>query len=406
VFALALGSFGAAGGLYAGQRVVEDRNIAPPIIDPSQVTTVAPVVDQPTAATTPETAPPETFPPAEPDAKNFLITGADNNACVDPDSLYAPAFGDRSSLGERSDTIMMWRVNPSTSQVAVLSFPRDLFVDIAGSSRRGRINEAYERDNPQKLIDTIYQNFGIATDHFVQVDFCAFQTLVDAVDGVAVPFATPVRDPNTGLDVPEAGCYTFTGDHALAYARSRKLEYLDANGEWKRDPTSDLGRISRQQDFLRRTVQRLLDKGAYNPDVAGGLIQTLSEYIVTDDQLTPRKMLEFAGVLSGVDPTGITTYQIEADPRTIQGNAVLVPNIDGDNMGAILAVFRGQATLGAIPEQVFDTTAPTTGVPTDTGAPPTTVASGEVAPPPATTLPQVIADENNFGIVPDKNIAC
>ncbi len=206
VFALALGSFGAAGGLYAGQRVIEDRNIAPPIIDPSQVTTVAPVADQPTAATTPETAPPETFPPAEPDAKNFLITGADNNACVDPDSPYAPAFGDRSSFGERSDTIMMWRVNPSTSQVAVLSFPRDLFVDIAGSSRKGRINEAYERDNPQKLIDTIYQNFGIGTDHFVQVDFCAFQTLVDAVDGVAVPFATPVRDPNTGLDVPEAGC--------------------------------------------------------------------------------------------------------------------------------------------------------------------------------------------------------
>ena len=213
-----------------------------------------------------------------------------------------------------------------------------------------------------------------------------------------------MRDPNTGLYVPEAGCYTFTGDHALAYVRSRKLEYLDVDGEWRRDPTSDLGRISRQQDFLKRTVQRLLDKGAYDPDVAGGLIQTLSEYIVTDQQLTPRKMLEFAGVLSGVDPTGITTYQIEADPRTIQGNAVLVPNIDGDNMGAILAVFRGQATLGAIPEQVFETTVPTTGAPTDTLAPTTTLAPGEVAP--ATTLPQVIANENNFGVVPDKNISC
>jgi hypothetical protein len=84
---------------------------------------------------------------------------------------------------------------------------------------------------------------------------------------------------------------------------------------------------------------------------------------------------------------------------------VLVPNIDGGNMAAILAVFRGQATLGAIPEQVFDTTAPTTGLPTDTVAPPTTVTPGEV-PPTATTLPQVIADENNFGVVPDKNVSC
>ena len=414
VFALAIGSFGAAGALYAGQRVIEDRNLAPAIIDPSQATTVpaAPVTDADgstvTAApgTAAPTTTPVTFPPAEPDAKNFLITGADNNACVDPDSPYAPAFGDRSNFGERSDTIMMWRVNPATSQVAVLSFPRDLFVDIAGSSRTGRINEAYERDNPQKLIDTIYQNFGILTDHFVQVDFCAFQELVSAVDGVAVPLPYPVRDPNTGLNVPEAGCYTFTGDHALAYVRSRKLEYLTETGEWKRDGTSDLGRISRQQDFLKRTVSRLLAKGAYNPDVAGGLIQTVSEYIVTDPDLTPAKMLEFAGVLSGVDPTAITTYQIEATPKTIQGNAVLVPNIGGNNMQAILSVFRGEATLGEIPDQVFDTTAP----PSTDAAPPVDTApapsSTEVAPPTATTLPQVVVDENVFGIVPDKNISC
>jgi len=189
VFVMAIGSFGAAGALYAGQRVVEDRNIAPEIVDPSETTTIAGAqtpTDSVADSVAESVAPPETFPPVEPGAKNFLITGADNNSCIDPDSPYAPAFGDRTNLGERSDTIMMWRVNPSTSQVAVLSFPRDLFVDIAGTSRKGRINEAYERDNPQKLIDTIYQNFGINTDHFVQVDFCAFRTLVDAVGGVAV----------------------------------------------------------------------------------------------------------------------------------------------------------------------------------------------------------------------------
>ena len=407
VFAMAMGSFGAAGALYAGQRVVEDRNIAPAIIDPSQAATL-PDQPAPSNETDQPDAPPETFPPAEPDAKNFLITGADNNSCIDPDSPYAPAFGDRSNIGERSDTIMMWRVNPSTSQVAVLSFPRDLFVDIAGTSRKGRINEAYERDNPQKLIDTIYQNFGINTDHFVQVDFCAFRTLVYAVGGVAVPFATPVRDPNTGLNVPEAGCFTFDGDHALAYARSRKLQFLDENGEWQQDGTSDLGRISRQQDFLRRTVSQLLSKGAYNPDVAGGLIETLSEYIVADPDLTPRKMLEFAGVLSGVDPAGITTYQINADPRTVQGNAVLVPSIGGDNMQAVLAVFRGEATLGDAPVQVFDTS-PDTGPAID--QPTSTDPTGDPDPGvtesvPTATLPNVQPDQNQFGVVPDKNVSC
>lgn len=410
VFALAIVSFGAAGGLYAGQRVIEDRNIAPAIIDPSQTTTIVaspqPVGTDDATGTVPEaTAPPPTFPSVEPGAKNFLITGADNNSCIAPDSPYAPAFGDRSSLGERSDTIMMWRVNPSTSQVAVLSFPRDLFVDIAGSSRKGRINEAYQRDNPQKLIDTIYQNFGINTDHFVQVDFCAFKRLVDAAGGVAVPFATPVKDPNTGLDVDAPGCYTFNGDHALAYVRSRKLQYQDANGEWKQDPTSDLGRISRQQDFLRRTVSALLSKGAYNPDVAGGLIDTVSEYIVTDPDLTPRRMLEFAGVLSGVDPDSITTYQITATPKTISGNAVLVPALNNDNMAAILAVFRGEATLAGAPEQVLDS-AP--GGDTDSSTPGTdpTSTEGTVEPSTGTTLPAVDATENVFGVVPDKNVDC
>jgi LCP family protein required for cell wall assembly len=408
VFLMALGSFGAAGALYAGQRVIEDRNLAPTLIDPSANTTTtvaAPAQGSVAEVAAPASAPPETFPPAETDARNFLITGADNNACVDPDSPYAPAFGDRTSFGERSDTIMMWRVNPATSQIAVLSFPRDLFVDIAGTSRSGRINEAYERDNPQRLIDTIFQNFGIRTDHFVQVDFCAFQTLVDAVDGVAVPFSTPVRDPKTGLNVPAAGCFTFNGDHALAYVRSRFLEYLGDDGQWRRDPTSDLGRISRQQDFLKRTVSRLLSRGAFDPDVAGGLIKTLTQYVVTDDQLTTAKMLEFAGVLSGVDPTAITTYQIEATPRNIQGNAVLVPAIRGANMQAILSVFRGEATLAEIPDQVFETTTVPPG-PDTAPVPGVTAAPDATAPPTATTVPAVTADENIFGVVPDKNVTC
>ena len=153
------------------------------------------------------TTPAPTFPPADPTAKNFLITGADNGACVDPDSPYAPAFGDAESgrVGERSDTIMIFRVDPAAGRVAVLSFPRDLYVTIADSGNRSRINSAYRRDEPQRLIDTIYQNFGVVADHFIQVDFCTFKTLVDAVGGVTVPFEYPARDPNTGLNVPEAG---------------------------------------------------------------------------------------------------------------------------------------------------------------------------------------------------------
>jgi LCP family protein required for cell wall assembly len=316
---------------------------------------------------------------------------------------------------------MLWRVNPATSQVAVLSFPRDLWVTIAGRSGEQRINVAYERDNPQRLIDTIFENFQIRVDHYIQVDFCAFKILVDAVDGVSVPFEFPVRDPNTGLNVPEAGCFNFDGDHALAYVRSRKLEYLTEDGDWKRDGTSDLGRISRQQDFIRRTVDSLLAAGAFNPSVIRALIQTSDDYVVLDSNLSISKQLEFAGVLQGIDPGAITTYQIEARGTSIQGQSVLVPQTGGANMQAVLALFRGDATLADAPDQVFQTTttASRDDLVTDDGAgndtiPETTLDSplDAIDPPtaveavPFETLPIVEAEANNKGIFPDPNVTC
>ena len=310
---------------------------------------------------------------------------------------------------------MLWRVNPATSQVAVLSFPRDLWVTIAGRSSQQRINVAYQRDNPQRLIDTIYQNFLIPVDHFIQVDFCAFKILVDAVKGVSVPFEFPVRDANTGLNVPEAGCYTFDGDHALAYVRSRKLEYLTEDGDWETDGTSDLGRISRQQDFIRRTVDSLLASGAFNPDVIRALIQTSDDYVVLDSDLSFNKQLEFAGVLRGIDPASITTYQIEARGTKIQGQSVLIPQTGGGNMQAVFALFRGEATLADAPEQVFTTTTTEVDSGVDDGTiPPTTFDSPlDVIETPTTVeavplepLPTVEAEANSKGIFPDPTVTC
>ena len=319
--------FAVAGSLVAGYLVLQQREVVD-ITNPAQapiaeaaaaptVQSTAPAdgtVDEPTAESV--TTTPPTFPPADPEAKNFLVTGADNGACIDPDSPYAAAFGNREDMGERSDTIIIFRVDPSASRVAVLSFPRDLYVTIAGVGNQARINSAYERNDPQRLIDTIYENFGVGVDHFVQVDFCAFKTLVDAVGGVAVPFRYPARDPNTGLNVPTRGCFNFSGEHALAYVRSRHYEYEDppGSGNWEEDPTSDLGRISRQQDFLRRTLSSVLDTGPLNPRVARALIKSATQYVVTDSGLSPAKLLEFAGVLNDVEPAGILTYQIESSP--------------------------------------------------------------------------------------------
>jgi LCP family protein required for cell wall assembly len=358
-----------------------------------------------------DTGTPETFPEADPTAMNFLVTGADNSndqSCVELADKGARA-------GERSDTIMIIRLDPATKRSAVLSFPRDLWVKIPGHGTQ-RINGAYRPNDPQLLIDTIKAEFDLDVDHFIQIDFCAFQRLVKAVGGVSVPLPYPVRDGTIGLEVLAAGCHSFNGDEALQYVRSRHFEYQDEKGEWHEDPSSDLGRIARQQDFLRRTLTAALKQNILRPKIIASLYASYRDDLVIDTGLTIDKMIEFVGVIRDVKAAEIRTYQIEATPKTISGNAVLVWHKNSENMQAILNIFRGLAPLADAPEQKFEdttttstlphttttlegsTTPDTTPVPSDTTAEAATTAA------PVDTAP--LSNAPTSAIVPDANAEC
>ncbi len=343
-------------------------------------------------------------------AKNFLLTGSDNRSCIDPDSPYAGAFlGEGSDIGERSDTIMMLRVDPETNQAAVLSFPRDLWVKIAGTDRKSRINAAFDTENPRKLMDTVYENFAILTDHYINIDFCAFKGIVDAVDGVAVPFEFAARDKNTGLFIAQPECHVFEGDEALAYVRSRKYQWFDpVKNTWVTDGTSDYGRITRQQDFLKRALQKALDKGARNPIVARRLIDAVKDNVTTDTELSIDVMLELAGAMRSFDPNTVKTFQVEG--RGVKkGNAsVIEPVLTSDNMEAILAVFRGQARLSdaptdeTVPGDVV--TVPPTSTPGSTVAPTTTAGPATTVGIPPTSVVEIADTER--GIFPPDDPSC
>jgi LCP family protein required for cell wall assembly len=351
-------------------------------------------------------------------AKNFLLTGSDNGSCVDPNSPYAGAFGDRTGFGERSDTIMIIRVDPKDNRAAFLSFPRDLWVKIAGSTRTNRINTAFDRKNPNKLVDTIYQNFGISIDHYVNIDFCAFKEIVNAVGGVSIPFLYETRDKKTGLYVPAPSCFEFSGDHALAYVRSRSgYSYFDpAKNDWIKDGTGDLGRISRQQDFIRRAMQRALDKGSSSPTVANKLLNAALKNVITDDQLTPISMLQLAQAMRDLNTSKIPTYTIAASGEMIGDQAVLVPRIQNDTMREILALFQGKASL-ATPGSATD--APPTSDMTTTEGALGGVTSSQIVPvnyvkyttnnfsaAPPTTLPVVSPEQATLGVAPPNDPSC
>lgn len=395
--------FGTAAIVYYGNEKANDRKVVS-LVGSTTKLTVPPAT---TADGTPGTDPDVTLVagPVDMSARNFLITGSDNGACVDPDSPYASAFDNRNGLGERADTIMILRLDPTTNAGAVLSFPRDLWVKIAGKKSRSRINSAFNRDDPNTLVLTIWENFGIPVDHYVNIDFCAFKKIVDAVGGVRVPFATPIRDRNTGLNIENSGCHRFDGEEGLAYVRSRKLFYYDSDSQsWKQDPAADRGRISRQQDFLRRTLQKALDVGAGSPTVAKDLIDAALQFVILDDQLTPGKLLELAQAMRNLDPATLKTYQVEGSGKLINGQSVIEPKLETDTMEGVLAVFQGEARLVDAPEQLVEAPAPETSAPPSTTR--STGSSTTAVSDTTTTLPPVFVESNSVGVLPTDDPAC
>ena len=352
-------------------------------------------------------------------AKNYLITGSDNNACIAKDSPYAGGFGVRSSFGERSDSIMVIRVNPIDNQAAVLSFPRDMWVTQAGSTRHGRINSNFDKKNPNRLIRTIKENFGISIDHYVNVDFCAFKEVIDAVGGVRVPFANKSRDTRTGFRVMKTNvCFTFQGDHALAYMRSRHFQWFDpALKQWRTDQSSDWGRIARQQDFIRRLIKKALDKAGSNPRVATGILNAALKNVITDDRLNAVTVLQLGQAMKNFDANTMGSYTMPGLGQVIDKSSVIVPDFESDLSIKILAVFQGKASLSTTLKKTSMADASseftelaavivTTSAVRLSVSKPLATTTTSTSTTTTTTIPSLVIEQNTRGIVPANDPNC
>jgi polyisoprenyl-teichoic acid--peptidoglycan teichoic acid transferase len=270
-------------------------------------------------------------------AQNFLIVGVDSAEGLDPDDPIREQREDMGIGDLRSDTIMVLRVDPAAERASLLSLPRDLWVTLdSGGSQR--INVAVQVGGPSELIETIEGYLAIPINHYVQVDFAGFQDLVGAIGGVPVYFPEPARDRNSGLAVPEAGCVTLDGEQALAYVRSRAFQvYVD--GSWRTDPTGDLGRISRQQDFIRRALRHAVDRGLRNPLTLDELIDVGLDSVVVDDVLTADDILDLGSRFRTFNPETLDLYALPVFDDTVGGASIV--RMSDLEAQPILDLFRG-----------------------------------------------------------------
>ena len=217
-------------------------------------------------------------------------------------------FGNSSEVtGQRSDSIMLLRIVPASSSIALMSIPRDLLVPVAGMGTT-RINATFD-SGPNLLISTIENDLGIDINHFMVVNFYSFTQIADALGGVYQYFPTPARDLYSDLSVPHAGCVLLKGLQALAFVRSREYQYY-SNGTWQYQlaPESDLARIQRQQDFVKLAIKKAESVGPTDPIALNGVIGGVTRSLTVDNTFTNSLMLTLAKVLRHANAAGIPDW--------------------------------------------------------------------------------------------------
>ena len=224
---------------------------------------------------------------------NVLLIGSDSR--VGETSAEAQHLGSvAATAGQRSDVVKIVHIVPATGQASVLSIPRDTMVTVAGNTedtgRYNRINATYG-SGPDQLVQTIETNFGIPINHVVQIDFAGFRGAVDALGGIYLDFPYPARDTYTGLDITQAGCQHVNGGYSLAVARSRHYQYFE-DGYWHDDPTSDLGRIQRQNAFLKALINQA--EKDYDPLTINSVINSIVHSVTVDSTFTFKDLADLA----------------------------------------------------------------------------------------------------------------
>ena len=265
-------------------------------------------------------------------AVNYLLVGSDSREGVSSDDEDFGIVGGSDQVGgRRSDTIMILR-QEANGGLALTSIPRDLWVEIADTGRSQRINSAYN-EGPERLAKTISYELGIPIHHYVEVDFIGFKDIIDEIGGVEVCVGNAARDTHSGLAL-DVGCQTLDGVEALAYARSRYYEEWDGS-QWVIDPRADLGRIERQQLFMRAAVNGALERMQSSPFSSGDLVEAVAASVRVDGRLDA---YDAAETLRAAVGEGLHTYRIPVSPTTISGNSVV--ELDGGSQ-QVLDYFRG-----------------------------------------------------------------
>ncbi|MBK0330736.1 LCP family protein [Brachybacterium sp. MASK1Z-5] len=197
------------------------------------------------------------------EGQNILLLGSDKRSTED-----AKAEG---VSGQRSDTIMLVHIPADGGEAYIVSFPRDLYVDIPGHGK-DRINAALAFGGLPLAVTTLENYTQVPIDHVALIDFDGIKAIVDSLGGVDVNIPKSfTRDGKTFTQ----GTQHLDGDEALVFARERK-SFADGDFQRNRD----------QQQLLKGIAVEFISRDTLtSPGKLKDAVESISPYLTTDDGL-------------------------------------------------------------------------------------------------------------------------
>lgn len=212
---------------------------------------------------------------------------------------------------QRSDAMILCSFNPETNKLSMISFLRDLYVQIPGYEDN-RLNAAYAYGGFDLLKETLALNFGITVDGCLESDFEGFKKIIDTVGGVDIEL-TSAEAEIVGNGATEGVC-TLNGEQSLTYARIRKID-------------SDFQRTARQRKIMGAVFEKAKTYTLSELAMFFSEILPLMATDMTDDEIMTLAMT----LASSFSEIEISSYTVPAEETyknaMIRGMAVLVPDL-------------------------------------------------------------------------------
>ncbi|HBG22326.1 MAG TPA: LytR family transcriptional regulator [Peptococcaceae bacterium] len=208
----------------------------------------------------------------------------------------------------RSDTIVLAFLNSEGQKVSLLSIPRDTYTDVPARGKKDKVNHAYAAGGAEATMEAVGLLLNRDIKHYVATDFQGFVSIIDTLGGINVSVD---EETSAGIDIPP-GMQRLRGEEALRYVRYRG--YANA----------DIGRIERQQIFLKAVADEALQPGNIlkAPSLAGELGSAV------ETNMNMAQLLRMANSFKSLSGSEMDSYILPGRPQYIDGISYWVPDTD------------------------------------------------------------------------------